>query len=128
MGIDTISTLLFFTLNLSTSRSLSPHLSDLAAVSAPIPSQMASDDWLFWAPKWQSRLRALTLVTCGAAVLASVTADWEAKFGDQHCFHGVKPAMKRMFNNILGVSSSSSQATTAPVVGATSSPVPGSSS
>jgi hypothetical protein len=63
-----------------------------------------SDDWFGWAPKWQGRLKAFTLVSCGVAVIASATADWESQFGDQHCFHGVKPGLKRMFNNLFGVS------------------------
>jgi len=67
---------------------------------------MAADDWFLWAPKWQARLKAFTLVACGAAVFANMTADWESQFGEQHCFSGVKPGLKRFFNNVLGINSS----------------------
>lgn len=70
---------------------------------------MAADaDWVFWAPKWQGRLKAFTLVACTAAVVSSATADWESQFGEQHCFHGVKPGLKRMLNSIFGVSDATS--------------------
>lgn len=69
---------------------------------------MADADWVFWAPKWQGRLKAFTLVACTAAVVSSATADWESKLGEQHCFAWVKPGLKRTLNRIFGVSDASS--------------------
>lgn len=62
----------------------------------------AADDWIFWSPKWQGRLKAFTLIACAAAVVSNTTADWESKTGE-HCFQGVKPGLKRFFNNLFGV-------------------------
>ena len=68
----------------------------------------AEADWVFWAPKWQGRLKAFTLLACGAAIVSGVTGDWETQFGEQHCFAGVKPGLKRMFNDMFGVKGASS--------------------
>lgn len=62
-----------------------------------------SDDWFLWAPKWQGRLKAFTLVACTLAVVSNATADWESELGEQHCFSGVKPGLKRMMNSMFGV-------------------------
>lgn len=71
----------------------------------------AADDWIFWSPKWQGRLKAFTLIACAAAVMSNTTADWESKSGEQHCFSSVKPGLKRMFNNLFGVPDSTGSAT-----------------
>jgi hypothetical protein len=71
---------------------------------------VADSDWVFWAPKWQGRLKAFTLVACGVAIIGSVTADWE-QAGEQHCFSSVKPGLKRMFNSAFGIQEASSTVT-----------------
>jgi hypothetical protein len=73
-----------------------------SAVGAVAVMSVADSDWVFWAPKWQGRLKAFTLVACGLAIIGGVTADWE-QAGGQHCFSGVKPGLKRMFNSAFGI-------------------------
>lgn len=75
--------------------------------SAVAVMSVADSDWVFWAPKWQGRLKAFTLVACGLAIIGGVTADWE-QAGGQHCFSGVKPGLKRIFNNAFGIPEASS--------------------
>jgi hypothetical protein len=63
----------------------------------------AADAEFLFTQRWHSRMRLLTYVACGVAVAGCLTADWEVKFGDDHVFSGVKPALKRYFNGIFGV-------------------------
>lgn len=64
---------------------------------------MADADWFLWAPKWQGRLKAFTLIACTLAVVSNATADWDSELGEHHCFSGVKPGVKRMMNSLFGV-------------------------
>lgn len=65
-----------------------------------------SEDHFVFTSKFQSRIKALTVVATLATLAGCLTADWEDRYGEHHVFSGVKPAIKKFFNELYGVSSS----------------------
>lgn len=64
---------------------------------------MAENDFVF-TRKWQYRVKLFTYVSCGAALVGCLTADWDRMYGDNHVFSGIRPGLKRFFNDVFGVS------------------------
>jgi hypothetical protein len=64
-----------------------------------------SEDHFIFTSKYQSRVKALTIVATVATLVGCLTADWEDRYGEHHVFSGVKPAIRRFFNDLYGVSS-----------------------
>uniref|UniRef100_A0A383VLE9 Uncharacterized protein n=1 Tax=Tetradesmus obliquus TaxID=3088 RepID=A0A383VLE9_TETOB len=62
-----------------------------------------SEDHFIFTSKFQSRIKALTVVATMATLLGCLTADWEDRYGERHVFSEVKPAIKRFFNELYGV-------------------------
>jgi hypothetical protein len=65
-----------------------------------------SEDHFVFTSKYQSRVKALTIVATVATLVGCLTADWEDRYGEHHVFSGVKPAIRKFFNDLYGVSSS----------------------
>jgi hypothetical protein len=63
-----------------------------------------SEEHFVFTPKFQSRMKALTVVATVATLAGCLTADWEDRYGEHHVFSGVKPAIKSFFNDLYGVS------------------------
>lgn len=76
-------------------------VSSCLPISYP-PITMSEDHFVFTA-KYQSRVKALTVVATVAALFGCLTADWENVFGPNHVFSGVKPAIKGFFNDLYGI-------------------------
>jgi hypothetical protein len=64
-----------------------------------------SEEHFVFTPKFQSRMKAVTVVATLATLAGCLTADWEDRYGEHHVFSGVKPAIKQFFNDLYGVSS-----------------------
>jgi hypothetical protein len=64
-----------------------------------------SEAHFVFTPKFQSRMKALTVVATVATLAGCLTADWEDRYGENHVFSGVKPTIKKFFNGLYGVSS-----------------------
>ncbi len=65
-----------------------------------------SDDHFVFTNKWQSRVKALTLLATVGTLIGCLTADWEL-YGDNHVFSGIKPSLKRYFNDLYGITPAS---------------------
>ena len=84
-----------------------------AAAAETGPKQQPADfgDVVF-TRRWRLGVRALTLVACAYTAGACLVGDWEHKFGPDHVFAGVRPALKSFLNTVYnsgGSSSSSSE-------------------
>lgn len=53
--------------------------------------------------KYNSKLKAFTIVATSATILACLLADWEKNTGGPNIFSGVRPTVKAFFNELYGV-------------------------
>lgn len=52
--------------------------------------------------RWSNGVKALTFVTCAYTLGACLLADWDALFGPNHVFSGIRPAVRSHLNKVYG--------------------------